>query len=301
MDSYPTLIVITGPTGSGKSALALDVAEALGCHILSADSRQIYRGIPITTAAPSADDMARVCHHFVGTLDLGQYYSASCFEQDVMRLLPSLGHDYAVMCGGSMMYVDAVLKGIDDMPTVSPEVRDRVLDFYHTRGAEAILELLKSLDPVSYERVDRANTRRVIHALEITIQAGKPYSSFCTHSSRVRPFRVVKFMIDHDRATLFDRINRRVDMMVSQGMEDEARAVFHLRHLNSLNTVGFKEWFAHFDGEMDRETTISRIAKNTRVYAKKQLTWLARDPEIIRLDPTVNMRDAVLNSLLTTR
>ena len=295
--TYPTVIVITGATASGKSALDLDVAQALNCDIISADSRQIYRGIPITTAAPSSDDLSRVRHHFVETLNLDEYYSASRFEEEVMQLLPLLARTspYVVVCGGSMMYIDAFLNGIDEMPTVTTEVRERVLGMYRDLGMEGLLAVLQISDPVTYNRIDRANTRRVIHALEITIQAGVPYSSLCTNSVKKRPFRSFKFMIDHQREILFDRINRRVDKMVDMGMEQEARSVYHLRHLNSLNTVGFKEWFSHFDGLIDRETTIARIAKNTRVYAKKQLTWLARDPDIIHLDPDTDMMTRILS------
>lgn len=298
---YPTVIVITGPTGSGKSALAMNVARALGCDIISADSRQIYRDIPITTAAPTAADLVEVRHHFVGTLALDQYYSASRYEQEVMALLPTLQTQYVVICGGSMMYVDAVLNGIDDMPTVSPEVRHRVLHDFNTMGPEYLRQQLLSLDEYTYNHIDLNNTRRVIHAVEVSIQGGKPYSSFCTHSRRERPFHSIKFMINHERHTLFDRINRRVDAMVDAGMEDEARRMYPLRHLNSLNTVGFKEWFAHFDGRMDRDTTIARIAKNTRVYAKKQLTWLAKSPDVIALDPDGNMTRRVLELVGSTR
>lgn len=297
--TYPIVIVITGATASGKSALAVDVAQALSCDIISADSRQIYRGIPITTAAPSAEDLSRVQHHFVEMLNLDEYYSAAKFQKDVMQLLPSLSKKspYVVVCGGSMMYIDALLNGIDNMPTITTAVRERVLEMYQNLGAEGLLAVLQISDPVTYERIDRANIRRVIHALEVTIQAGVPYSSLCTRSIKKRPFRFLKFMIDHPREILFERINHRVDNMIRLGMEQEAQSVYPLRHLNSLNTLGFKEWFAYFDGLMERSTTIARIAKNTRVYAKKQLTWLARDPYIIRLDPNIDMKARILSSL----
>lgn len=283
----PTLIVITGPTGSGKSALAMEVATALGCHIISADSRQIYRHIPIGTAAPTPEDMARVPHHFVQTLELDEYYSAARFEKDVTALLPELwkDNDYAVMCGGSMMYVDAVTNGIDALPLISPEVRRQAYSMLENDGIEAVRERLRELDPEYFAQVDLQNHKRVVHALEICLESGVPYSSLRTGSKSERPFRILKFALDMPREELFGRINYRVDRMIAAGLEAEARSVYHLKHLNALNTVGYKEMFAIFDGVMDRPTAIARMAKNTRVYAKKQLTWLRRDPEVVWLDP----------------
>jgi tRNA dimethylallyltransferase len=280
--SRPLLFVVTGPTGSGKTALSIAIARQLGCEIISADSRQLYREIPITTAAPTADELAAVPHHFVGTLSLTDYYSAAQFETDVLKLLPCLfSHTpYAVMCGGSMMYVDAVVNGIDEMPTISEATRQRVLDLYQQHGLEGLNALLQISDPDYFEQVDRQNPKRVIHALEITIEAGKPYSTLRTGQRRQRDFDVLKLAIDLPRDEMFDRINRRVDKMLQAGMIDEARRVYPLRHLNSLNTVGFKELFAYFDGTMDLPTATARIAKNTRVYAKKQLTWLKRDDSV---------------------
>jgi tRNA dimethylallyltransferase len=281
----PLLVVVTGATASGKTSLAIDIALQLGTEIISADSRQIYKGVPITTAVPTPDELARCKHHLIEVLDLDQYYSAACFENDAMQLLPTLFEKYgcAVVCGGSMMYVDALVNGIDDMPTITDAVRNRVIDLYAQHGAEGLLAMLEISDPTFYAEVDRTNIKRVMHALEVTMQAGVPYSSLRTGSAKERPFRTLKVAIDHPRELLFARINRRVDMMVSMGMEQEARNLYPLRRLNSLNTVGFKEWFAHFDGTLDRETTISRIAKNTRVYAKKQLTWLRRDNSVVWL------------------
>jgi tRNA dimethylallyltransferase len=283
----PLLIVVTGPTGSGKTALSISIARQLGCEIISADSRQLYHEIPITTAAPTADELAAVPHHFVGTLSLTDYYSAAQFETDVLKLLPCLFNKtpYAVMCGGSMMYVDAVVNGIDEMPTISEATRQRVLDLYQQHGLEGLNALLQISDPEYYEQVDRQNPKRVIHALEITIEAGQPYSTLRTGQRRQRDFDVLKLAIDLPREVMFDRINRRVDKMVEAGMIEEARRVYPMRHLNSLNTVGFKELFAYFDGTMDLETAIARIGKNTRVYAKKQLTWLKRDPSVRWLTP----------------
>ena len=277
-DKEHKLIVITGPTGSGKTEMAVKMAEDFGCDIISADSRQIYRGIPIGTAAPTPEQLARVTHHFVGALDLHEQYSAAQFEADVLELLPRLWRKSPVqiMCGGSMMYVDAVCDGIDELPTISPEVRQRVLGIYADSGLDGVRALLQLLDPEGYERVDPMNPRRNIHAVEISLQAGKPASSLLTGRKKERPFMIEKICIDLPREELFARINARVDAMIEAGLEEEARSVMHLRHLNSLNTVGYKEMFAYFDGLMDRDTAIARIAKNTRVYAKKQLTWMKR-------------------------
>ncbi len=282
----PRLIVITGPTGSGKTAIAIDIASRLGCDIISADSRQIYRGIPIGTAAPTPEQLAAVPHHFVGMLDLDTPYSAAQYEADVLSLLPQLWEKspVQVMCGGSMMYIDAVCDGIDDLPTISDEVRSRVLALYEAEGLEGVRRRLRELDPVSHARVDAPNPRRNIHALEICIEAGVPASSLLTGRKKERPFDIEKYCIDLPRPVLFDRINSRVDAMIEAGLEEEARSVYHLRHLNSLNTVGYKEMFAYFDGLMPRDTAIARMAKNTRVYAKKQITWLKKAADVRSID-----------------
>lgn len=289
----PTLIVITGPTGSGKTALSIALARELGCHILSADSRQLYRDIPIGTAAPTAEELASAPHHFVGTLALEDYYSAAQYEEDALALLHELwkSSPYAVMCGGSMMYIDAVTRGIDELPTITPEIRQQAMAMYHEGGLPLLQETLKRIDPVYYEQVDLNNHKRLVHAIEITLQAGVPYSSLRTGRMKQRPFRIVKAALDYDREILFDRINRRVGLMIEAGIVDEARRVYPLRHLNSLNTVGYKELFAYFDGTMDYETAVARIAKNTRVYAKKQLTWMKKDDSIHRLNPATALQD----------
>lgn len=284
--STPTLIVITGPTASGKSALAIDVAKRLGTEIISADSRQIYKGIPIVTALPSKEELAEVPHHLLNMLPLDAYYSAAKFEEDALPLAKNLieKNGVAVVCGGSMMYIDALCNGIDQLPTIPDDIRTGLVKELEHRGIESLQEELHINDPEYYSKVDLNNTKRVIHALEIIRATGKPYSELRTGKKRPLPFRVIKCMVSMPRETLFDRINRRVDQMVADGLEDEARSVYHLRHLNSLNTVGIKEMFAYFDGKMDRTTAIERIKKNTRVYAKKQLTWWAKDPDIIPLD-----------------
>ncbi len=283
-----TLVVITGPTGVGKTAVAIRLARDLGTEIVSADSRQIFRDIPIGTAAPTAEEQAAVRHHFVGILGLDDYYSAAQFETDALATIDRLfeSHDYVVMCGGSMMYVDAVCKGIDQLPTISAEVRSLVARRYEEEGAESMLAELQRLDPAYYEQVDRNNLKRVVHAIEICLQAGRPYSELRTGAVKERPFRIVKIGLNLPRPQLFDRINRRVEMMIEEGLIEEARRVYPLRHLNSLNTVGYKEMFAWFDGTMDYDTAVARLQKNTRVYAKKQLTWFAKDPTMHWFSPT---------------
>ncbi|MBQ7851983.1 MAG: tRNA (adenosine(37)-N6)-dimethylallyltransferase MiaA [Muribaculaceae bacterium] len=287
-NSELTLIVITGPTGSGKTALSLSVAKKLNCHILSADSRQLYRDIPIGTAAPTIEELQEAPHHFVGTLGLEDYYSAAQYESDALSLLGQLWQEnrYALMCGGSMMYVDAVCRGIDELPTISAAIREKAMAIYEEGGLSLLQKTLQRLDPEYYEIVDKNNHKRLVHAIEIIMEAGVPYSSLRTGEVKQRDFRIVKVAINYEREQLFDRINRRVDKMIAEGLEEEARRVYHLRHLNSLNTVGYKEMFAYFDGTMDYETAIARIAKNTRVYAKKQLTWLKKDPTIHYLNPS---------------
>lgn len=283
-----TLVIVTGPTASGKTTLAIELAQALGTEIVSADSRQLFHDLPIGTAAPTPDELAQVPHHLVGTLGLTDYYSAARFEEDALAILDDIWSrsDYAVMCGGSMMYIDAVTDGIDLLPTISPEIRAQVLDLYNKGGLPALHETLRRIDPHYLSQADPANHRRLIHAIEISLQAGVPCSSLRTGRKKKRPFRIVKLAVGWPRAELFDRINRRVDAMIAAGFEEEARRVYPLRHLNSLNTVGYKELFAMFDGTMDRPTAIARIAKNTRVYAKKQLLWLSKDPTVRLLDPS---------------
>lgn len=293
MSHKHTLIVVTGPTAVGKTRVAIELARALGCDIVNADSRQIFRHIPICTAAPTAEEQAMAKHHFVEFRELDEYYSAAQYEADVMQLLPTLWQhsDNVVMCGGSMMYVDAVCRGIDEMPNINEDLRARVLRDLDSLGLEGLLAELQIVDPEYYAIVDKCNTRRVVHAIEICRQTGEPYTKLRTGNVKQRDFNIVKIGLNMERAQLFDRINRRVDLMIEQGLEQEARSVFHLRHLNSLNTVGMKEMFAYFDGTMDFVTARERIKKNTRVYAKKQLTWLARDPSILWLHPATPIDD----------
>ena len=267
-----TLVIVTGATASGKTALAVELAQALGTEIISADSRQLYRDLTVGTAPPSADQLAAVPHHFVGNLGLGQYYSAAQFEEDVMRLLPDIFSrcgSRAVMAGGSMMYIDAVCRGIDALPTVSEPNRRAAYAILDTEGLDGVIARLQQLDPEFLRTTpDLKNHKRLVHALEVTMQAGRPYSSLITGRTRRRPFRILKFAIDMPREELFDRINRRVDAMMEAGLLDEARRVYPLRHakaghpvLNALNTVGYKELFACFDGEMDLATAVAAYRK----------------------------------------
>ena len=276
------LIILLGPTGVGKTELSLRIAEHFGSPIISSDSRQLYKDLPIGTAAPTAEQMARVQHYLVGTLSLTDYYSASNFEEDVITLLGKLHqtHPAVIMTGGSMMYIDAVTKGIDDIPTVTPEIRSTIYKQYETEGLAPILEELKKADPIHYEEVDRSNYKRVIHAVEICRMTGKPYSSFRTNTKKERPFRIIQVGLNREREELYERINRRVDQMMADGFLEEARRVFPYRNLNSLNTVGYKELFNYLDGTWPLDFAIEKIKRNSRVYARKQMTWFKRDTEI---------------------
>ena len=271
----------------GKTELSLQLAERLGCPIISADSRQLYRDMVVATAAPTREQLARVPHHFIGTLSLTDYYSAAQYEADALALIERLftRHDTLLLTGGSMMYIDAVCNGIDEIPTISEEVRRAVVTRYEEAGLDVLLEELLRLDPVFYERVDRRNPKRVIHAVEICRMTGQPYSSLRTETKKERPFDIVKIGLTRPRAELYERINSRVDAMMRDGLEAEARKLYPYRHLNALNTVGYKEMFAYFDGTYDLPTAVEKIKRNTRVYARKQMTWFRRDDTIVWFTP----------------
>lgn len=281
------LIALFGPTAVGKTELALKVAEALECPILNCDSRQIYKDIPIGTAAPTEEEQRRVKHYFVGFLDIKDYYSAARYEEEVLQLLEELKNKYShvVLSGGSMMYIDAVCKGIDDIPTVPDEVRKVLKERLHTEGIERLSEELRILDPEYYKIVDRKNPKRIVHALEICYTSGTTYSSFRRRETPKRPFEILKIGLKRERAELFERINRRVDAMMEEGLLDEVKRMYPYREENALNTVGYKELFKFMDGEWDLTTAIERIKKNTRVYAKKQMTWFQHDPETVWFHP----------------
>lgn len=281
------LLVLLGPTAVGKTELSLRLAEKLGSPIISSDSRQLYRDLPIGTAAPTAAEQARVKHYMVGTLGLEDYYSASQFETDVLALLSILykEREAVVMSGGSMMYIDAVVKGIDDIPTVLPEIREALWREYAEHGLQPLLDELWKADPKHYDEVDKQNYKRVIHAVEICRQTGKPYSSFRTNQRKQRPFQILQIGLQRDREELYERINLRVDKMMEAGLLDEARRVYPFRHLNSLNTVGYKELFRYFDGEWTLAEAVEKIKRNSRVYARKQMTWFKRNPDIVWFHP----------------
>ncbi|MDO4164637.1 MAG: tRNA (adenosine(37)-N6)-dimethylallyltransferase MiaA [Bacteroides sp.] len=278
----PTLLVLIGPTGVGKTELSLRLAETMHTCIVSADSRQLYADLKIGTAAPTPEQLQRVKHYFVGTLQLTDYYSAAQYEAEVLKLLETLftEQNTVVLTGGSMMYVDAVCKGIDDIPTVDEETRRQMLQKYETEGLERLCAELKLLDPAYYRIVDLKNPKRVIHALEICYMTGKTYTSFRTQQQKERPFRIVKVGLTRDREELYDRINRRVDQMIEDGLVEEARRVYPYRTLNSLNTVGYKEMFKYLDGEWTLPFAIEKIKQNSRIYSRKQMTWFKRDAEI---------------------
>ena len=277
-----TLIVITGPTAVGKTALCLDVAKHFHIPVINADSRQIFRELKIGTAPPTEAQMQQVHHDFVGILGLDDYYSASLFEQQVLELLDRqfLTSDYALMAGGSMMYIDAVCNGIDDIPTIDDQTRTMMKQRLADEGLEALCDELRQRDPEYYEIVDRQNPRRVVHALEICLMTGKTYTSFRKREKRQRPFNIIKIGLNRPREELYDRINRRVDQMMADGLLEEARALYPKRHLNALNTVGYKELFDYIDGRWPLEEAVERIKGNTRRYARKQLTWFKKDESI---------------------
>ena len=277
-----SLVVLLGPTGVGKTALSFALAERLGSPILSSDSRQLYADIPIGTAAPTKEEQERVKHYFIGTHQLTDYYSAAQYEIDVLKLSDELfrSHDSLLLTGGSMMYIDAVCKGIDDIPTVDDVTRRTLLERYEAEGLEPLVDELRLLDPEYYRIVDLKNPKRVIHALEICYMTGRTYTSFRTRTAKERPFRIIKIGLHREREELYDRINRRVDQMVFDGLVEEARCVYPYRHLNSLNTVGYKELFAHFDGQCTLDFAIEKIKQNSRIYSRKQMTWYRRDESI---------------------
>lgn len=280
-----TLIIITGPTGVGKTEATLRIAEHFNVPVINADSRQIFSEIPIGTAAPTAQQQRRVPHYFVGNHHLEDYYSASLYEQDVLNLINSQDTSISLLSGGSMMYIDAVCKGIDDIPTIRPEIREEMMRRLELEGLEEMCNLLRKLDPEHWEIVDRKNPRRVLHALEICIQTGKTYTSFRSNTTKERPFNIIKIGLNRDRNELYDRINQRVLNMIDEGMIKEALRVYPKRTLNSLNTVGYKEMFEYLDGLTTLDEAIFKIQSNTRKYARKQLTWYKKDDDLQWFNP----------------
>jgi tRNA dimethylallyltransferase len=290
-----TLIVVTGPTAVGKTALCIDIARHYGIPIINADSRQIYRELKIGTATPTEEQLRSVKHYFVGSISIDDYYNASMYEQDVLKLLDEQFKHSPVqlLTGGSMMYIDAVCNGIDDIPTIREDIREEMKRRYAEEGLEVLCEELKRLDPEHYEMVDKKNHRRVIHALEICYQTGTTYTSFRKMEKKKRPFRIVKIGLNREREELYQRINQRVDLMMTEGLLDEVRSLQDKRSNNALNTVGYKEIFTYLDGTWSLEEAVERMKGNTRRYARKQLTWFKRDKEMRWFHP--QQKEDILN------
>lgn len=287
--STPLLIILLGPTGVGKTELSIRLAQYVNSPILSIDSRQIFRQLPIGTAAPSPTDQIAIRHHFIGTHSITQTYSAAQYEADALTLLDQYyraGHTSVIATGGSMMYIDALVRGIDFIPDVDPEVRSAVWKRYEDEGLDGIANELRLLDPIYYSKVDPNNYKRLLHAYEICLSSGKPFSSYHTHQAKERPFDVLKIGLTRPREELYERINLRVLKMIEQGLVEEARSVYPYRNLNALNTVGYKELFSYFDGQISLEEAIRQIQRNTRIYARKQLTWWNRDQAIHWFHPS---------------
>ncbi|MBW1297519.1 tRNA (adenosine(37)-N6)-dimethylallyltransferase MiaA [Aquimarina litoralis] len=282
MTNHHTLIVVVGPTAIGKTSLSIKLAEHFNCEIVSADSRQFFKEMRIGTAVPSADELQQAKHHFIQHKSIQETYSVGDFEKDAIDKLNTLfrTNNYVVLVGGSGLYVDAVTKGLDTFPEVSPDIRKRLQTQYETEGIDRLQMQLKELDPSYYQRVDLQNTHRVMRALEVCLSSGKPYSSFITQTHKKRPFKIIKIGITAEREIIYDRINQRVDMMVEEGLLEEVKKLYPHKKLNALNTVGYKEIFNYMDGTWDLDFAISEIKKNTRRFAKRQLTWFRKDEEI---------------------
>lgn len=281
------LVVLIGPTAVGKTETSFAIAEHFACPIISADSRQMYRGMEIGTAMPTKEELARHRHFFVGQLSPGDYYSAAKYETDVLALLEKEfpHHPTMLLAGGSMMYIDAVCNGIDDIPTVDDDTRAMVLEKYEREGIEKLAAELRLLDPEYYNEADIKNPKRVMHALEICYMTGKPYSSFRTQQKKERPFNIIKIGLQREREELYARINSRVDKMIEQGLIEEVSSFVHLKHHNSLNTVGYKEIFKYLDGEWTLPFAIEKIKQNTRIYSRKQMTWYRKCDDITWFHP----------------
>lgn len=281
------LVVLIGPTAVGKTETSFAIASHFDCPIISADSRQMYRGMEIGTAMPTQEELARHKHYFVGQLAPGDYYSAARYEEEVLALLEKEfpHHPTMLMSGGSMMYIDAVCKGIDDIPTVDDETRRMIIEKYEREGLEQLSNELKILDPEYYAEADIKNPKRVMHALEICYMTGKPYSSFRKQATKERPFNIIKIGLRREREELYERINRRVDIMMEQGLVEEVKQFYHLKEHNSLNTVGYKEIFKYLNGEWTLPFAIEKIKQNTRIYSRKQVTWYRKDKEIAWFHP----------------
>lgn len=294
------ILVLLGPTGVGKTDLSVSLAEYWNCPILSADSRQLYKGLSIGTAAPTESQLLRVPHYMVGTLGVEDYYSASEFETDALQLISEVHKksDILIVSGGSMMYIDALCKGIDEVPTIDESLRKELYERFEKEGLEPIRSQLKVLDPVFYDQVDLKNYKRVIHALEVCLMSGKPYSSFRTNTTKKRPFEIVKIGLMRDREELYQRINMRVDKMMEDGLLAEAEKFYPLRMHNSLNTVGYKELFKYLDGEWSLDFAVEKIKQNSRIYSRKQMTWFKRDADIMWVNLSDTPQDIAFQKIV---
>ena len=294
----PWLITIVGPTAVGKTSLAIDFAEKLGTEIISCDSRLIYRELIVGAARPTDEQLNHISHHFIAIRSVKDYYNASMFETESLQLLKQLfeKHQAVIMTGGSGLYVDAVINGIDDFPTTDPEVRQQLLKLFEKEGIEGLRNQLKRVDPVYYSQVDLRNSKRILKALEVNIMTGRPYSSFLLKTRKERPFNILKIALNLDRKELHQRINLRVDEMVKKGLVEEAKSLFALKNLNALNTVGYKEMFDHLDGKQTLEVAIELIKRNTRRYARRQISYFSRDKEYHWFHP--DEKEKILNYIL---
>ncbi len=290
-----TLVVLTGPTGIGKTSLSIEIAQHFKTEIVSSDSRQIFKELSIGTAVPSKEELETIRHHLIQTHSITENYNASRYEHEALAVIEKLfqQHNVLLLVGGSMLYIDAVYKGIDIMPDADPEIRNNLKTQLETDGIESLRLQLKQLDPTYYDKVDLKNPARIIHALEICLMTGKPYSSFRTNPQKERPFNIIKVGLNTNREVLHQRISRRVDEMLKQGLIEEARRVYPQKHLNSLNTVGYRELFDWFDGSISKEKAIELIKRNSRRYARKQITWFRRDEQMKWFGP--NQKEEILD------
>lgn len=288
------LVVLVGPTAVGKTKLALDLAEHCQSPIISIDSRQIYKGLEIGTAAPTKEELDLVRHYFIGIKSVDETYNVSQYEHEALQVIEKefKSKDTLIATGGSMLYIDALCYGIDIMPDVNPLIREEIYSEYKMQGLEPLLEELKSVDSSFYSKVDKCNYKRVIHALEVYRTTGKPFSSFRTNSKKKRPFKIIKIGLKRNREILYERINDRVDKMMEDGLLNEAKTFIDKQHLNALNTVGYKELFSYLKGEYTLELAVEKIKRNTRVYAKQQMRWFQKQPDIywINLDNKSNKK-----------